>query len=101
MRSTTIEDTSSAENSKQIIVTAAGSSIVNISQKSCELNEMSSDIQEKRDNKFLVGSSNKPEMGIFKTNDTLHESSRSDHVTLLSIGDSSDTQFQPETSDTK
>lgn len=75
---------------------------MNINQKPCELTDTPSDIQEKRDKTFLVGSSsNKPETGISKTNDSLRESYRPDHVTLLSIGDSSDTQFHTETSENK
>ena len=46
--------------------------------------------------------SNQPETGIFKTNDSMSESHRSDHVTLLSIGDDvSDTQFKTDNQDTK
>ena len=77
---------------------------MNINQKPCELTDTPSDIQEKRDKTFLVGSSsNKPETGISKTNDaSSNESHRSDHVTLLSIGDNSlDTHFQADNSDTK
>ena len=75
-----------------------------INKKSFETNETSTDIQEKRDNTFIVETSlsNQPETGISKTNDSLLESQRSDHVTLLSIGDNvSDTQFETENSDTK
>jgi len=99
-----IEDARSAEISKHILVTATGSSIVKINKKSFETNETSTDIQEKRDNTFIVETSlsNQPEKGISKTNDSLLESQRSDHVTLLSIGDDvSDTQFETENSDTK
>ena len=86
LESTSNEDTESSGISKPIVVTTTGRSIVNI-------------------NKKLVDSDheNKPETGISKTNDaSSHESHRSDHVTLLSIGDNSlNTHFQADNSDTK
>ena len=98
-----IKDTKSFDSSKHITVTATGSSIVNINKKSFESNETSTDNQEQTDNKIIVeASSNQPETGIFKTNDSMSESHRSDHVTLLSIGDNvSDTQFKDDNQDTK
>ena len=84
-------------------VTATGKSIVKINKKSFESNETSIDNQEQTDNRIIVeASSNQPETGIFKTNDSMSESHRSDHVTLLSIGDNvSDTQFKTDNQDTK
>ena len=76
---------------------------MNINKKSFESNETSTDNQEQIDNNIIVeASSNQPETGIFKTNDSMSESHRSDHVTLLSIGDNvSDTQLKTNNQDTK
>jgi len=86
LESTSNEDTESSGISKPTVVTTTGRSIVNINKKSVDSDH-----------------ENKPEMGISKTNDaSSNESHRSDHVTLLSIGDNSlDTHFQADNSDTK
>jgi len=79
-------------NTECVVVTTTGSSIVNVNQQSCAAKCDSVQVIEKGD---ILSSkpSDSEDNSISKTHDSVKESRRQDHITLLSVGGTSDTHF--------
>ena len=76
-----------------VVVTTTGSSIVNVNQHSCGSNSESVHAIKKGEDPSLLRPSNTDVKSISKSDETVHELRRNDHITLLSVGGISDTQF--------
>ena len=75
------------------MITTTGSSIVNVTQQSTALNKDSFHVVEKEGDSSLSRPSNTDTKSISKPDQSVHESCRPDHITLLSVGGSDDTQY--------
>lgn len=75
-----------------VVVTTTGSSIVNVNQQSSSKRDSVHAI-EKEEDPSLSRPSNTDVKSISKPDASVHESRRHDHITLLSVGGTSDTQF--------
>jgi len=76
-----------------VVVTTTGSSIVNLNQQSCGSNSDSVHAIDKAEDPAFLRSSNTDVKSISIPDESVHESRRHDHITLLSVGGNSDTQF--------
>ena len=85
---------------KQVVVTDIGSSIVSVNQQTCTLHSISpsGDSSSRGDSSPLSTISSKYEPSISKPDQSVTVPHRPDHVTLLSVGDTSDTQIKHENS---
>ena len=89
---------SESKMTEQVVVTSIGSSIVNVNQQTSISHCSSLFVTERGDTPSLSNISNKHESSISKPNKSLCESNKHDHVTLLSVGDNSDTHIKDENS---
>ena len=76
-----------------VVVTNTGRSIVNLNQPSCATRTDSAPGMEIADGSLILNSSNTDSKSISQLGDSAHESPKHDHITLLSVGGTSNTQF--------
>ena len=90
---------SKAETMEKVVTTTSiGSSIVSVNQQTFVSRSHTFDVTNRGDSSISSAMSKGHEMCISKHDDSTFESRKHDHITLLSVGDSSDTQFKAKNS---
>ena len=76
-----------------VVVTTTGRSIVNLNQPSCVTRSEPAASREIADVPDILNTSNTDTNCISQLGDSSHESLKHDHITLLSVSGTSNTQF--------